>query len=253
MRFIKSARAAAGLLGVVLFATPAASAELTVIASTPMTEILEAVLPMFERESGHKVNAIFLAGAALPDRVKGGAQADLLVTLPQIVDDLVQAGKVVAGSRIDFVRSRVSVAVRAGAPKPDISTVEGFKNALLAAKSVGMSQGSSGVYLMELLERLGIADAVKAKVVIPKERGQRVGVLVASGQAEIGVQQITELLPIPGSDFVGPLPPALQTTIVFAMARPTNAKAASAVNDLVKFLSSKSVAPIARKMGLEPA
>jgi len=236
-----------------MFATPAVAAELTVLASSPMTEILDAVLPMFERDSGHKVHVLFLAGNALPDRIKNGAQADLLVTLPQIIDDLVQAGTVVPGSRVDFVRSRVGVAVRAGAPKPDISTVEGFKNALLAAKSIGFSQGSSGVHLMDLIERLGIADAVKAKAVVPKERGQRVGALVASGQAEIGVQQITELLSVPGIDFVGPLPEALQTTIVFATARPTTARQQGAASDLVTFLSSPPVAPIARKMGLEPA
>jgi molybdate transport system substrate-binding protein len=141
--------------------------------------------------------------------------------------------------------------VRAGALKPDIGTPEAFKNALLAAKSVGISKGPSGIYMVSLLERLGIADAIKPKAVFT-EPGERVGLVVASGKAEIGVQQITELLAMPGIDYVGPLPQALQTTIVYATARPVNANETAAAGELVKFLSSKSVAPIAKKMGLDP-
>jgi molybdate transport system substrate-binding protein len=114
-----------------------------------------------------------------------------------------------------------------------------------------MSKGPSGVYLTSVLARLRIADAIKAKAVVP-ELGQRVGTLVASGAAEIGIQQITELLPIPGIDFVGPLPQELQTIIMYATARPINAKEREAADALVKFLTSESVAPVIRRMGLEP-
>jgi len=242
---------AAGLLSAAAIATPARAAEITVIGSTAMTEFIEAVTPMFEHDSGHKVKASFLSGSVLPVKVKEGAPADLIITTPESVDDLVKAGKVVAGSRVDFIRSSAGVAVKAGAPKPDISTPEAFKNALLAAKSVGISKGPSGLYMVGLLERLGIADAVKAKAVFT-EPGQRVGLVIASGQAEIGVQQITELLAMPGIDFVGPLPPALQTTIVYATARSANARELAAADAFVKFLSSKAVVPTARKMGLDP-
>jgi molybdate transport system substrate-binding protein len=127
-----------------------------------------------------------------------------------------------------------------------------FKNALLAAKSVGISKGPSGIYMVSLLERLGIADAIKPKAVFT-EPGERVGLAIASGKAEIGVQQITELIAMPGIDYIGPLPAALQTTIVYASARSRDARDVAAADDFVKFLSSKAVAPIAGKMGLDPA
>jgi molybdate transport system substrate-binding protein len=252
---IKSSKIAltvASVLGAALLATGARAADITVIGSTAMTEFIDAVVPIFEHDSGHTVKASFLSGSVLPVRVKEGAPADLIVTTPESIDDLVKAGKVVAGSRVDFVRSSAGVAVRAGAPKPDISTPEAFKNALLAAKSVGISKGPSGLYMLSLLDRLGIADAVKAKAVFT-EPGQRVGLVIADGRAEIGVQQITELLAMSGIDYVGPLPPALQTTIIYATARSANAKELAAANEFVKFLSSKAVVPSARKMGLDPA
>jgi molybdate transport system substrate-binding protein len=251
-RSMKIAMAVASVLVAALTATGAGAADITVIGSTAMTEFIEAVAPIFEHESGHKVKASFLSGSVLPVKVKEGAPADVIVTTPQAIEDLVKVGKVVAGSRIDFIRSSAGVAVRAGAPKPDIGTPEAFKNALLAAKSVGISKGPSGIYMVSLLDRLGIADAIKPKAVFT-EPGERVGLVIASGKAEIGVQQITELIAMPGIDYVGPLPPALQTTIVYATARPTNAKETLAAGELVKFLSSKAVAPIAKKMGLDPA
>ena len=250
-RSMKNAVTAVALLAAVLMISSARGAEVTVIGSTAMTEFIQAVTPMFEHDSGHQLKASFLSGSLLPVKVKEGAPADLIITTPGSIDDLVKAGKVVAGSRVDFIRSSAGVAVKAGAPKPDISTPEAFKNALLAARSVGISKGPSGFYMLSLLERLGIADAVKAKAVFT-EPGQRVGLVIASGQAEIGVQQITELLAMPGIDFVGPLPAALQTIIVYATARSANAKETAAADAFVKFLSSKAVVPTARKMGLDP-
>jgi molybdate transport system substrate-binding protein len=144
------------------------------------------------------------------------------------------------------------VAVRAGAPKPDIATPEALKRALLAAKTVGYSQGPSGVHFMTVLEKLGIVGEVKAKGVVPP-LGQRVGTLIAKGEAEIGVQQITELLLIPGIDYVGPLPKELQADIVYATATPTSAREKAAAAELVRFLGSEPARPIIRKLGLEPA
>ena len=199
------------------------AADVDVIASTAMREVLDELVPMFERASGHKVTVTFLSGAVLPGKVREGAPADLVVTTPETIEDLVKAGKVEAGTRVDFVRSGAGVAVRAGAAKPDIATPDAFKRALLAAKTVGYSQGPSGVHFMSVLAKLGITEEVKAKGVVPP-LGQRVGALVAKGDAEIGVQQITELLLIPGIDFVGPLPKELQANIVYATATPANAK-----------------------------
>ena len=228
------------------------AADVNVIASTAMREVLDELVPMFERASGHKVTVSFLSGAVLPVKLKDGAQADVVVTTPETIDDLVKAGKVAAGTRVDFVLSGAGVAVRAGAAKPDIATPDAFKNALLAAKTVGYSQGPSGVHFMTVLARLGITDQIKAKGVVPP-LGQRVGTLIAKGEAEIGVQQITELLLIPGIDFVGPLPKELQANIIYATATPANAKERQAAADLVKFLSSAPALPVIKKMGLQPA
>jgi molybdate transport system substrate-binding protein len=244
--------AVAGCLGVVLAASTLNAAEVNVIASTAMREVLEELVPMFERASGHKVAVSFQSGAVLPVKIKEGAQADLVVTTPETIDDLVKAGKVVADTRADFVRSGAGVAVRSGAPKPDISTPEALKAALLAAKSVGYSQGPSGVHFMATMARLGIADQIKAKGVVPP-LGQRVGALIAKGDAEIGVQQVTELLLIPGIDFVGPLPKELQANIIYATATPSTAKEKEAAAALVKFISSEPALPVIRKLGLEPA
>ena len=246
------AAAVAACLGAVLAASAVGAAEINVIASTAMREVLEELVPMFERASGNKVVLSFQSGALLPVKVKEGAQADLVVTTPATIDDLVAAGKLVTNTRVDFVRSGAGVAVRAGAPKPDVSTPEAFKSALLAAKSVGYSQGPSGVHFMRVVERLGIADQVKAKGVVPP-LGTRVGTLIAKGEAEIGVQQITELLLIPGIDFVGPLPRELQANIVYATATPANAKERDAAAALVRFLSSEPALPVIKKLGLEPA
>jgi molybdate transport system substrate-binding protein len=228
------------------------AAEVNVVASTAMREVLDELVPMFERASGHKVLVSFQSGAVLPGKVKEGAQADLVFTTPNVIDELVAAGRLVAGSRVDFVRSGAGVAVRAGAPKPDVSTLDGLKNALLAAKTVGYSQGPSGVHFMTVLARLGITDQVKAKGVVPA-LGQRVGALIAKGEAEIGVQQITELLLIPGIDFVGPLPKELQANIVYSSATPSNAKERAGAAALVKFIASEQAVPVIKKLGLDPA
>jgi molybdate transport system substrate-binding protein len=242
-----------GAMGVAMgVATGATAAEIKVIASTAMREVLEELGPMFEKASGHKVSVTFLSGAVLPVKLKEGAEADLVVTTPETIDDLTRAGKLVAGSGAAFVRSAAGVAVRAGAKKPDVSTPEALKAALLAAKTVGYSQGPSGVHFNSVIARLGIAEAVKAKGVVPP-LGQRVGTLVAEGKAEIGVQQITELLLIPGIDYVGPLPKELQANIVYATATPTTAKEKDGAAALVTFIKSAPAVPAIKKLGLDPA
>jgi molybdate transport system substrate-binding protein len=233
-------------------ATTANAAEINVIASTAMREVLEELVPIFERASGNKVTVNFFSGAILPGKIKEGAQADIVVTTPETIDDLVKAGKIVAGSGQNFVRSSAGVAVRAGAKKPDVSTPEALKAALLAAKTVGYSQGPSGVHFNTVIARLGIADQVKAKGVVPP-LGQRVGTLVAEGKAEIGVQQITELLLIPGIDYIGPLPKELQANIVYATATPATAKEKAGAAALVKFIKSETAVPSIKKLGLDPA
>jgi len=228
------------------------AAEIRVISSTAMREALEAVVPLFEQANGHTVALRFESGAVLPGVVRADTPADLIVTTPDVIEQLVHDGKARAGTTVAFARSSVGVAVRAGAPKPDIATPETFKAALLAAKTVGISKGPSGVYLMGVLDRLGIAETVKAKMVSPA-LGQRIGVLIADGRVEIGLQQVTELLGMPGIDFVGPLPAALQTKIVYAAVGAGIARQPDAAAALATFLASRAAAPTLEKLGLEPA
>ena len=252
MRRSTTALTLAGALGPLMISTAAHAAEIDFVASTAMREALDELLPTFERASGHKVLVKFHPAASLVLKIKEGLPADLVMTTPDNIETLVKDGKLVAGSRVDFAHSRVGVAVKSGAPKPNIGTAEALKSALLAAKTVGISKGPSGVYLMTVMQRLGIADQIKAKMVSP-ELGVRVGTLVARGEAEIGVQQIGELLPIQGIDYIGPLPNELQTVIVYGMARHINARQWPAAEALVKYLTSPAVAPILKKIGLDPA
>jgi len=163
----------------------------------------------------------------------------------------VKRGKVVAGSQVDLVRSSISMAVRAGAPRPDISSVEALKRALLNAKSIAYSASASGVYLStELFPKLGIADAVRSKS--RRIESERVGTIVARGDAEIGFQQLSELLPIAGIDIVGPLPAGAQRVTVFSAGIATGSKNIEAAKALIRFLSSSDVAPVITRSGLEP-
>lgn len=243
--------ALAASFGALMMSTPANAAEVVLLSSTAMREALEDLIPMFEKASGHKVTITFRSGVDVSAALRAGEQADLAVSTDTALDELVKEGKIVAGSRIDFARPRVGVAVKAGAPKPDISTADGFRKALLSAKSIGYSKGPSGVHLEGVMKRLGIFDQVKQKLIQPA-LGVRVGTLTARGEAEIGVQQINELLPIPGIDFVGPLPGELQTVLVYSFAVPVTAKERNAAAALVKYLTSEAARPVFKKIGLDP-
>jgi molybdate transport system substrate-binding protein len=232
--------------------TTAHAAEIQFLASTAMREALDELVPQFEKDSGHKVTISFYPAATLVLKVKENAPADLVMTTPDNLTLLTNTKHLVEGTRTDFVHSRVGVAVKEGAPKPDISTPDGLKAAFLAAKSIGVSRGPSGVHLLGQMAKIGIADQVKAKMVQP-DLGVRVGTLIADGKAEIGVQQIGELLPIKGIVFLGPLPAELQTVIVYGMARSANAKQWDAASGLMKYLTSPNVGPKLKKIGLDPA
>jgi molybdate transport system substrate-binding protein len=248
---IRIVLAAAGLLSAAMI-VPANATEIQLLGSTAMREALDELLPHFEKQSGHKVVKSLYPAATLVIKVKEGAPADIVMTTPDNLAALMASKHLVEGTRIDFVHSRVGVAVKAGAPKPDIGTPEALKAAFLAAKSIGISRGPSGVHLLNAMAKIGIADQVKAKMVQP-DLGVRAGTLVADGKAEIGVQQIGELLPIPGIVYIGPLPGELQTVIVYGMGRSANAKQWDAASTLVKFLTSPAVGPMLKKIGLDPA
>jgi molybdate transport system substrate-binding protein len=245
-----SALAAAVCVAAWIAGTAVDAAELAVVVSGgPLPNVMGTLVSMFERSSGHKVTVSTKAGPAITADVKQGT-VDLVVTNAETVADLAMAGDVVSSSNKVLMISKIGVAVKAGAPKPDISTADKLKAALLSAKTVGYSQATSGQHFLTVVERLGIADAVKAKAVNPQQ-GEPVGALVARGSAEIGVQQVAELLPVPGIDFVGVLPGDLQKRIPYAAGIPTKAKDGAAARALLDFLRSEPALAVLKQKGMD--
>jgi molybdate transport system substrate-binding protein len=242
---------AAGVLSMALGAMSAQGAEIAVLGTTAAREALVEIVPLFERASGHKVNITFGAGPRMVERIRAGATGDLFIGPDEYNEPLLKEGKLVAGSGVDFAHSLTGVAVRAGAPRPDISTPEKFKSALVAAKTVSFSEGASGMHVVNVLQRLGIGDAIKAKYVAPKG-DEPVAAVVARGDAEIGIQQISQLLPAPGIDVVGPFPGDLQKIIAYAANLLTGSTQREAAQEFVKFLRSPEAAAIIKKKGMEP-
>lgn len=225
--------------------------EIKVMASAAFKEAYLELVPQFERATGHKVVTLWVPSVQMISRLKGGETVDLVIMSAALLDELIKAGIVAAGNRFDIAKSGVGVAVRAGAPKPDISSGDAIKRAVLAAKAIAYSTGPSGVYLAGLFQHMGIADAIKNKVKI--SQGVPAGSFVASGEAELAFQQISELLPVPGIELVGPLPADIQKITVFSAGLHIGAKAPDAARALVEFLTAPAAAPITRKKGMEPA
>jgi molybdate transport system substrate-binding protein len=188
-----------------LFPIMAEAAEIKVISTQATEETYKELVPQFEQASGHKVTTVFNGTLNVNKRLADGESYDLIIMSANSIDEHLKSGKIAAGSRVDLARSGVGVAVKAGAPKPAIGTVDALKSTLAAVKSIGYSTGPSGIYLVSLLQKLGIADAVKPKLK-QTPSGVFVGTLVANGEAEIGFQQVSELIHFKGVDFVGPLP-----------------------------------------------
>ena len=239
--------AAALLVG----ASTAQAAEIKVIASNAVKEAYLDLVPEFEKATGHHVITIWSGTEAITKRISGGEIVDIVIVPPANIDKLILEGKLVAGNRTDLVKSGVGVAVRSGLPKPDVSTPEAVKQAVLAAKSVAYSSGPSGFHVAGLFEKMGIADRIKAKMT-QTPSGVQVGEVVARGEADLGFQQISELLHVKGIDYLGPLPAEIQHITVFSAGLHVGAKEAEAAKALVRFLSAPAAAPIIRKTGMEP-
>jgi molybdate transport system substrate-binding protein len=240
-----------------LFLTTAATAaEVRVMISGGLTAACNALVPEFERATGHKVLTAYGPSMgttvnAIPVRLERGEPADVLIMVGYALGDLVKQGKVVADSRVDLVKSPIGVAVKSGAPKPDISSAETIRRALLAAKSIAYSDSASGVYVStEMFHKLGIAEEMKDKA--RKIPATPVGEIVAHGEAEIGFQQISELKPVAGIDIVGPLPDELQKITVFSAGIATVSREPDAGKALIKFLASPEARDSLVKSGLDP-
>ena len=208
--------------------------------------------PAFERQSRQKLATEWAGTADIRKRMLAGETADAVIGPAALIDDLTRIGSLDSRSRIDLAKSGVGAAVRAGAPKPDIRSVEALKGALRAAKSIVYSSGPSGVYIAELLQRLGIADELKAKAK-QAPPGVLVGELVARGQFELCFQQLPELRQVSGIDYVGPLPPDVQIITLFSGGVHSKTAQAKTAKAWLRFLASRDAAPVMRKHGLEPA
>jgi molybdate transport system substrate-binding protein len=223
------------------------------VASTQATEeAYKELVAQFEKASGHKVTTFYSGTLNVQKKLADGEPYDVIIMAGPAIDDQIKLGRAVAGSRVDFAKSGTGLAVRKGAPKPDISSADALKKTLLTVKSIGYSTGPSGVYMLSVFERLGIAGQVKGKL-RQTPSGVFVGSLIASGEAEVGFQQIGELKRFPGIDYVGPLPGELQRMTVFTAGVHTGAKQADAARALLKFITAPAAAPVFRKHGLEPA
>ena len=227
------------------------SSAIKVLASNSIRAVMGELVPQFERASGRKVSMSYDPAKVMLARIEKGETADLVITGSGAIDELVKQGRVLAGSRRILARCSVGVAVRAGAPKPDIGSVESLKRALLGARSVAYTQeGASGMHFSGVIERLGIAELVKAKAV--RQPGGLIGELVAAGKAEIAIQQIPELLAVPGIELVGPLPAEIQLVTISAACVFVDAEDAEAANGFIRFLLTPAAARVIKAKGLEP-
>jgi|SRR5580704_780359 len=233
----------------------AVAAEIKVLTAGAFKQVLLALVPAYEKQTGNKVTVENDTVGAVVKRIKGGDAFDVVIVSPAAVDDLAKDGKVVAGSRSDLAKVGVGIVVKDGAARPDISSVEAFKRALIAAKSVAYidpaSGGSSGIFVDRLLDKLGIAGDVKPKAkLIP---GGAVADHIADGEAEIGVHQISEILPVKGVTLVGPLPAEIQNYTVYAAGLGAQSKESDAAKALIKVLSGPDAAKVFQSKGMEAA
>lgn len=231
----------------------AQATDIKVLASVAPKDAILELQPAFEKASGHKVQMIWAPTVEMMTRLKGGETVDLVLISTANMNELEKAGIVLGNARWDVASSGIGVAVKAGAPKPDISSGAKLKEALLNAKSVAYSTGPSGVYLVGLFEKLGLTEALKPK--LKAIQGVPVATLVAKGEFEIGFQQVPEILPVPGIDFVGPLSADVQSMTMFPMAVHAKADAShvEAAKAWVKFLTTPEAGAVMKKHGLVPA
>jgi molybdate transport system substrate-binding protein len=233
-------------------ATDIAAAEIKIMTPRSMWTILKEIGPEFERTSGYKLKVDTDIAATLADRIIGGESFDIFVGPPVQIERLIKNNKVIAGTRTPIAHSGIGVEVRAGAAKPDISTVDAFQRALLNAKSIGYlkQEGTSGAYLHGLFERLGISEAIKSKVIRPET--DVVSELVAKGEIELGMVVITQIMTTPGVELVGPIPEKLQSYVRWSGAVSANSAAPEVARDLIRFLAGPTALPVLKAQGMQP-
>jgi molybdate transport system substrate-binding protein len=229
----------------------AQAAEITVLAAGATKDVFEEVIPNFEKGSPHKVIVRWAATADFKKRMEAGEVYDLVVAAAPDVESYSAQGLIVAGSRTDIMKVGIGVATRAGLAKPDISSTDAFKRTLLDAQSIAYSTGPSGVYLVDLFKRLGVAEQIQSKIKRAPS-GVPIGSVLAKGDADIGFQQVSELISYPGITYVGPLPSDIQNMTVYSVGVHSGAKSPEAAQALIAVLSSQTVWPVIKEHGMEP-
>ncbi len=215
-------------------------------------QVLADLVAQFERTSPHRVSTESVGGVDAAKRVQAGEAFDAVVLAANAIDQLIAAGRIVAGSRVDLVNSGVAVAVRAGSARPDIATEDSLKRAVLAARSIGYSTGPSGVQLAKLFDRWGIAEQIEGRIV-QAPPGVPVGSLVAQGEVALGFQQLSELMNLAGIDVLGPLPAAIQIITTFSGGVAVASTQADAVRGMLTFMAAPAAADVKRRNGMAPA
>ena len=225
--------------------------ELKVIASTGVYSVMQEMTPGFEKQTGTKLALTYDTSNIILQRVQSGEAADLIILTSTAIDDLIRQGKVAEAGRTNLASSGIGLVVRAGEKHPDIGTPEALKKTLLEAKSIAYTgTGASGIYFLKVANQLGVGEEVKAKAISPP--GGHIAKLVAAGEAQLGVQMKSELLGVPGSEYIGPLPPQLQMNTIFTVGIFANSTQTSKALELVRYLSASSQAPIYVKLGMDP-
>jgi molybdate transport system substrate-binding protein len=227
------------------------AAEIKVLSTHAALEVVSELGAQFERSTGHKLSVSYDPANIIKREIESGSPFDIAIVTRAVLDDLTKQGKIAADSRTDLARSGLGVAVREGALKPDISTVDGFKHALLSTKSlIRSTEGTSGIYFDKLLERLGIADEMRGKTQLGPSG--RLAEFVARGEVEMAVQQVSELLPVRGSQFVGPFPPELQLYTIFSAGINSASDNREAAEAFIKYLTAPAAIRLLQTKGLEP-
>ena len=243
----------AAALAMVAGITRAAAADVKILTAGAMKAVVLELVPAFEKQTGHKAVVDNDTAGGLQKRIEGGEAFDLAIITPGVITNLAGKGKVVGDSRVNVARVGVGIVVKEGAPAPDVGSVDAFKKALLAAKTVAYidpaSGGSSGIYLTGLFDKLGIAGDIKPKAKL--KQGGYVADLIASGEAELGLHQISEILPVKGVKLVGPLPAEIQNYTTYAAAVGTEAKQADAARALIKILAGPEAESVLKSRGME--
>jgi len=260
-RMVLAVRVAMALTGGLLFSAIAATdgfvadaAEVKVLTSVALTSALDELAPQFEHATGNKLNIGYSLNAAIRKRILDGETADVIILSRPVMDELQKEDKLAPGGIANVVGTAVAVVVRAGAPKPDISSADALKRSVLAAKSIVYADpakgGLTGVHFARVLDRLGIAEQVKPKTILVP--GAQAAEVVAKGEAELGVSQASEIVPVAGAQLVGPLPGEFGSVTVFSAATGAGTKAPEVAKSLIQFLTGPTAAPVFKSKGFEP-